>query len=145
MKKSLKIDIDLPEGWVDRTIYTIMGPDAGGLQHMLIISVDDEYKGQDLTEYARERIDIVEGQLPSGEIIKEEETELGNDRPAYLCIFRWNPGDKELVRKMVYALIDDVMYTFTADFTRQTHKTLGVEVDRMMAGFKPSFVSKDEE
>jgi len=144
MKKNLKIDIDLPKGWVDRTIYTIMGPDAGGLQHMLIISVDDEYQGQNLTDYARERLDIVESQLPSGELVKEEEIEIAEDRPAYLGVFRWNPGDKMLVRKMVYVLIDNVMYTFTADFTRQTHKTLGVEVDRMIAGFTPAAVSEEE-
>ena len=38
---------------------------------------------------------------------------------------------------MVFVKHDDVMYNFSAVFTKKTIKTLGVEVDRMIAEFVP--------
>ena len=41
-KAGKQIYLDLPDGWEDKTIYTYMGPDDSGVQHILTLVVDDK-------------------------------------------------------------------------------------------------------
>lgn len=139
MNTNDRFHVNLPESWEDRTVHYYMGPDDSGVQHALTMIVDHTAAGIDLQEYARDRIDAAINTLQSVEILKDEERELANGRPVHECVYKWIPSDDRIIfRKLVFIMIDDTAYTFSADFSKKTIKTIGVEVDRIIESFMPA-------
>lgn len=133
-----RFKIELPDGWEDQTIHYFMGPDESGLQHSLSLQVDPQPNTDDLGEYARERIDQALESIPGAEVLKEEEKQLPNGALAYEVVYKWAPSeDKVVFQKLVFVKHGKTMYNFNGTFTKKTIKTIGVEVDRMIAAFVP--------
>lgn len=138
MESGNSFAISLPDGWEDRTVYSYMGPDDSGVQHVLTLTIDRHAGGVTLREYARDRINQVVNSLQSLEILKEEEKTLPNGNPAYECVYKWVPVKEKIIfRKLVYMILDDIGYTFSANFSKKTIKTIGVEVDQIINSFHP--------
>jgi hypothetical protein len=133
----------LPEEWDDRTVYTFMGPDEYGLQHMLTLTIEEGIADTELEEYAQERIDAVLEPLQSVDVLKDEAITLANGKNAYECVYKWVPVEgKIMYRRLVYLLENGTGYSFAAIFTWNTMKTLGVDVDNMINSFTPDMVGK---
>ena len=133
-----RFKIDLPDGWDDQTIHYFMGPEECGQQHTLSLQVDTHPNSDDLEEYASVRVDQVLESLPGAEILKEEEKQLPNGASVYEVVYKWAPSENKVVFvKLMFVQYDKTMYNFNGTFTKQTIKTLGVEVDRMIEAFIP--------
>ncbi len=141
-----QFSIELPDSWEDASTYSFMGPDEGGVQHLLTLSVDREVGDEYLVDYARGRIEVLMITLSGLEILKEEERTLENGTPIYFMACRWIPTDGQvLYQKYYYMIIDGTAYTFTGTFSKQTLKTIAREVEKMINSFKPqSAVPSDE-
>jgi hypothetical protein len=108
--------------------------------------VDPDTGGVDLEEYARNRIEAALGALQGAEVLKEGEKRLENGRNVYECVFKWIPSDDKIIfRKTVFMIIDGAGYTFGANFSKKTLKTIGVEMERMIESFQPGAAIEDEE
>ncbi len=130
--------INLPDGWEDQTAYTFMGPEINGEQHMLNLVIDQNLVDDDLREFALDRIQPVRDSLLSIETLKEEERTLAIGIRVYEWVYKWLPVEgKPIFKKHVYMIVGKRGYTFTASFGKQTIKTIGVEVDRMIESFLP--------
>jgi len=130
--------IDLPSDWEDQTIYTYMGPEDSGTYHVLTLNIDHHVQAVSLSEFAREQIDAVLNSLQGAEVLKDEEITLENGNRAHEFVYRWVPTDDNVIfKKMVFMLLDDVGYIFTANFTKKTMKTLRLEVDKIINSFEP--------
>ncbi len=130
--------ITLPQGWEDQTAYVFMGPEVNGQRHMLNLVIDRNLPDTDLTEFALDRIEPVRSALAGIETLKEEKRTLASGVTAYEWVYKLvlAPG-QTIFKKHVYLIIGKQGYTFTATFTKQTFKTIGVEVDRMIESFTP--------
>jgi len=132
--------IVLPNGWEDRTIHQFLGPDDSGVQHVLNLVVDRNVDTDDVAEYARDRIDQVVESMPAAEILKEEQKTLPNGVEAYEAIYKWVPPNGNVTfQKLVYMIRDGVAYAFSANFSKKTIKTIGVEVDRIIDSFESNY------
>lgn len=130
--------IELPEGWEDRTVHLFMGPEDNGVQHNLSLTIDSNDEDIDIEDYAQERIDQLLETLQGIEILKKEMITLSNGNPAYECIFKWIPVEGQIIfQKVVYMILESSGYTFSANFSKKTLKTIGVEVDRIIDSFQP--------
>ncbi len=130
--------INLADGWQDRTVHYFMGPEEGGLLHSLTLTVDEQLDTDEVAEYARERIDHAIETMPAAELLKEEEKTLPNGVAVYEALYKWVPPEgKATYQKLVYMIRDGVAYTFSANFTKKTLKTLGAAVDEMIRSFEP--------
>jgi hypothetical protein len=130
--------IELPDGWEDRTIHQFMGPEDSGVQHILNLIVDRNASTDDVAEYARDRIDQIIETMPAAEILKEEPKTLGNGVEALEVVYKWvPPNGKVTFQKLVYMIREGVAYAFSANFSKKTIKTIGVEVDRIIESFEP--------
>lgn len=133
-----RFTIDQPEGWQDKTIYTLVGPVEGGIQHNIIINVEYDVKIDSLLDYADLQIASLEQQLKGCRILKREAISLNNGIPAYRAIFRWFPTDQlRLYQEQIYVLAGGSAYKLTTTFTKKTRKTLGPKVERSMMSFQP--------
>jgi hypothetical protein len=128
----------LPEGWEDQTAYTFMGPEINGQRQMLNLVVDCNLADTDLREFALDRIQPLRDSLAGIETLKEEERLLANGIAAYEWVFKWVQSAGQVIfKKHLYMIINKRGYTFTSTFTKQSFKTIGVEVDRMIESFTP--------
>ncbi len=143
-KTNDQFQIDLPDGWEDRTVHYFMGPDDSGVQHMLNLVVDRNVSTDDVSEYARDRIDQIIDTMPAAEILKEEQKTLASGVEAYEAIYKWvPPNGKVTFQKLAYMIRDGVAYSFSANFSKKTIKTIGVEVDRIIESFEPGPAGQD--
>lgn len=133
--------INLPEGWEDHTAHTFMGPEVNGVLHILTLVIDQHIGDSDLYDFALDRIDPVRSSLQGLETLKEEERTLASGVPVYEWVYKWVPSaDKVMFKRHVYMIIGKKGYTFSATFSKQTMKTIGVEVEQMIN----TFVSLDD-
>lgn len=131
--------IDLPDGWEDQTIFTFRGPDDSGVQHNLVLIIDNQLRTKDLASYVKPRIETIKETLTGLEIMGEREITLGSGDKAYEIVYKWMPtANKKLVQKQVFTIIGDKAYNFTASFSKQSIKTIGRQVDEMINSFKPA-------
>jgi hypothetical protein len=130
--------ISLPDGWEDQTAYTFMGPEAKGQRHMLNLVIDRTLVDTDLTEFALDRIQPIKDAMPDIETLKEEQRTLATGVAAYEWVYKMVPAAGQIVfHKHVYLIIGKQGFTFSATFSKQSFKTVGVEVDRMIESFLP--------
>jgi hypothetical protein len=127
----------LPDGWEDRTVYSYVGPDDSGLQHVITLNIDDSTKAGSAAEFARERIDATARSLPAAEIVKNEEKKLPNGTEAWEAVFKWMPADNmPRFIKQLYFVTDGVGYCFAGTFTKKTIKTIALDLDRIAASLR---------
>ncbi len=131
------------EEWEDKTIYTINGPVTDGIQHNVIITVDNENTIDNLQDYAEWQIKTLEEELKGCTLLKKGETELTNGAEAYEAIFSWYPlDDYRIYQHQVYTFHEKKAYKLTASFTKKTRQTIGPAIVRMMLSFNPDNGSK---
>jgi hypothetical protein len=130
--------LNLLEDWQDKTIFTLTGPVTDGIQHNVIINVDEEIDFDSLEEYAEWQIKTLETELKGCTLLKRGETKLASGTTAYEAIFKWYPvEDVRIYQHQIYILIEKVAYKMTASFTKKTRQTIGPAVVRMMLSFNP--------
>jgi len=138
MEFASRFKIDFPSGWEDQTVYTYKGPDDSGVQHNLVLIIDNEVGGVDLGTYAKLRLDSIKDTLTGFELMGQREKELKSGNKAYEIVYKWSPSaDKTLVQKQVFTIIDGVAYNFTSSFSKKTIQPIGVQVDEIIDSFNP--------
>ncbi len=129
--------LSLPDGWDDRSVYHFMGPDDSGVQHGLSLVIERNVK-TDLDEYAQERIESIVESRPNMQILKEEQRDLASGVPVYEVIYKWvMPSGDVTFHKLAYMIRDKIAYSFSANFSKKTMKTIRHEVDQIIESFEP--------
>lgn len=137
--------IDQPDGWQDKTVYTLGGPVEDGIQHNVVINVGHDVDIDSVEELADLQIASLEMQLQGFRILKRGEITLSNGQEAYEAIFRWEPTDvRRLYQRQIYVLAGKTAYTLTSTFSKRTRKTRGPEVDRILMSFRPDQSANDQ-
>lgn len=131
--------VSLPDGWEDQTIYMFMGPQEDEVQPVLTLT--NELLADDITveELARERIDATLEALGTAEVVNEQQRALANGHAVYEAVLKWIPSEDQIIyRKQVYLIVDDQAFTFAANFSRKTLKTLGNDMNTIIETFTPT-------
>jgi hypothetical protein len=145
-KTANNIFLDLPDGWENQTVYTYMGPDDSGVQHILTLVVDDKVEGYSLSDFAGQRIDTVKDTMQSITVLKDEPKELPSGRVVHEFVYKWIPTDDKIIfQKVVYLMLDDIGYTFSCNFSKKTIKTIGLQVDKIIDSFNRAEEAEAEE
>ena len=130
--------IDQAEEWQDKTIYTLAGPVEDGIQHNVLVTVEQDVEVDSVADHADRQIESLEMALQGCRLLKRGEIRLNNGLEAYEAVFRWCPADEvRLYQRQIYVLFENTAYTLTTTFTKKTRKTRGPEVDRILMSFKP--------
>lgn len=130
--------LSFPDGWQDKTIYTLTGPVEDGIQHSVLITLEQNVAFDSVREYAEWQIGALEQELKGCRLLKKGNISLANGLPAYQAIFSWYPTETlRVYQEQIFVLADATAYKLTATFTKKTRKTLGQQVERMMLSFTP--------
>jgi len=130
--------IEKLKDWQDKTIYTLTGPVEDGIQHNVIITVEENNPFNSLLDYADWNIRTMETELKGCRLLKKDEKKLSNGLDAYEAIFSWYPTDElRIYQQQIFILANGAGYKLTASFTKKTRQTMGPKVERMMLSFNP--------
>jgi hypothetical protein len=131
--------------WVDKTIFSLIGPVTNGIQHNITITVEPDVEVDNLRDYADMNIQPLETELKGCRILLREDIRLANGTPAHRVIYKWYPAeDMRVYQEMILLLAEETGYKLTATFTKKTRKTLGPQVERMMLSLEPTRPGKTE-
>ena len=104
--------IDLHDDWRDSTIYTLTGPVTNGIQHNVIITMENDLSFDTVVDYAEWQIMALETELKSCRLLKMGKITLTNNVPAYQAVFRWYPTDElRLYQHQIFVLVDRILLT----------------------------------
>ncbi len=146
MKTNNQFRLNLPGEWVDQTVHFFQGPEDRGVQHNLQLAIEPQVETDDVAEYGRDRFESLLASIQGATVLKQEEKTLPGGRTVYECVYKWIPSDTQVMfNKAVYMILDGAGYTFMANFSKQTIKTIGVEVDRIIDSFHTGPGEEDEE
>jgi len=143
MKTNFQFTVTLPDAWDDRTVYLFMGPEDRGVQHNLQLAVEPDVDTDDVIEYGSNRFEALLNSIPGATVLKQEGKTYPGGRTVYECVYKWIPSDDQVMfNKAVYMIHEGAGLTFMANFSKQTIKTVGVEVDRIIESFT---IGEDED
>jgi len=124
--------------WQDKTIYTLTGPVEDGIQHNVVVMVEENCPFSSLLDFADWNIQGMEEQLKGCRLLKKVEKKLSSGLDAYEAIFSWYPNDDlRIYQQQLFVLAGGVGYKLTASFTKKTRQTMGPKVELMMLSFNP--------
>lgn len=127
-----------PDGWQDKTIFTLVGPVENGIQHNVIVALETDVPYASVRDFAEVQINAMVNELKSCRLLKKGAISLANGLQAFQAIYTWFPTDDlRIYQEHIYILVDKTAYRLAASFTKKTRKTLGPLVERMMLSFEP--------
>jgi hypothetical protein len=137
-------NMEFPPGWDDRTVYTYAGPEDSGVQHNMVVMVDNELQTADLLAYAREHVEALKQTLTGIEVLGEKAKVLKSGLEAYEVIYRWIPTEGRIMfQKQIYVIADGRGFNFTSSFSKKTIQTIGTVVDEIIDSFQPGGPEKE--
>jgi len=138
---------DLPQGWMDQTVYVFQGPKEADLDHSLILTIDRTIRYPNIADFAAEKISPIIETMSSIEVLKNEETTLPECNPAWEFVYKWVPADNMIFFfKYVFVYKDNLGFTFSGKFTKQTIKTVGAQMKQIIENLLPgTYIALEEE
>lgn len=128
----------LPEGWQDKTVFTLTGPVEHGVQHNVLINVEPGTPFATAWDFAEHHISALQNELKGCRLLKSGKKTLANGLAAHEAIFSWYPTNAlRVYQQQIYVVHEKIAFKLTATFTKKTRKTLGPKVERMMLSFIP--------
>lgn len=109
---------ELPEGWVDRSMITLVGTvsDATGFASNVVIMRERVGARVSVEDYAAEQRRATEAELPNLEVLDERPTKV-NGAAAFQRLQRFNAGGQQLQQAQTYILGKEEVFVITCTMT----------------------------
>jgi hypothetical protein len=105
--------LGLPEGWVDRSVLTFVGPDGGEGSPSLVVSSDRLEPGTSMARYAAMQDAAVRAGFDGIELLEDRETTVGGHR-AVRRTYRWRYDDRTMRQRTWSLVVGQTGYTIVA-------------------------------
>jgi len=131
--------LNLPQGWLDQSVYRFVGPEEDGVQQNIMVTVEHDVVHADLDQYAQINIHAVEQTLQGYHELKRGAITLDSGQTAYEIVYKWTPvKERTVYQRVLYILEGKIGYILTASFSKKTWKTNGPEIDHILKSFQGS-------
>ncbi|HEY0078955.1 MAG TPA: DcrB-related protein [Pyrinomonadaceae bacterium] len=108
---------DLPEGWEDRSMITLVGrPEGTGFAPNVVVMRQRVAPQTSIEAYAREQRAATEAEIPGLEIIDERTATVGG-APAFQRLQRFSAHGLQLQQAQTYVLGDGLVFVLTCTAT----------------------------
>ena len=128
--------IELPDGWVDRTVLTYVGPDSGEGSPSLVVTREELGAGVTLPRFAAMQDAAVRAGFDAIELLEDRETTVAG-RAAIRHTYRWTMHGRTM-RQRVWCLVESgigyAIVASAADDEFDRHRTVWA---RAVASFGP--------
>jgi hypothetical protein len=105
--------LDLPDGWVDRSVLTYVGPDAGQGSPSLVVTREELAEQMTLGRYAALQDAAVRAGFDGIDLLEDRETTVAA-HPAVRRTYRWSHDGHVMRQRMWCLVVDGVGYAIVA-------------------------------
>jgi hypothetical protein len=128
--------LGLPEGWVDRSVLTYVGPDDGEGSPSLVVTREDLLEHMTVGRYAAMQDAAVRAGFEGVDLLEDRETTVAG-HPAVRRTYRWG-HDGRVMRQRIWCLVvDGVGYAIVASAPDAAFDTLRGTFAAALRGFRP--------
>jgi hypothetical protein len=104
---------DLPKGWEDRTMVTLVGPiSEDGFASNIVVTREKLEQATTVEEYAKVQADLMREELDGVELMDERAIEI-NGLPSFQRLQRFAIDDQIVQQVQTFILGDDFIYAIT--------------------------------
>jgi hypothetical protein len=130
----MNVHVQLPPGWVDRTVLTYVGPDNGSGSPSIVVTRDELGGGVSLARYAAMQDGAVRAGIDGVELVEDRETTVGG-RPAVRRTYRWRYGERNMRQRMWCLVEGEAGYAIVASAADEEFDDLRPVWARTLASF----------
>jgi hypothetical protein len=105
--------LGLPDGWVDRSVLTYVGPDDGEGSPSLVVTREQLAEHMTLGRYAAMQDAAVRAGFDGIDLLEDRETTVAAHR-AVRRTYRWRYDDRVMRQRMWCLVVDGVGYAIVA-------------------------------
>ena len=128
--------LGLPDGWVDRSVLTYVGPDDGEGSPSLVATREDLLAHMTVGRYAAMQDAAVRAGFDGVDLLEDRETTVAG-HPAVRRTYRWS-HDGRVMRQRIWCLVvDGVGYTIVASAPDAAFDALRGTFATALRGFRP--------
>ena len=110
---------DLPDGWEDRTMMTLVGPTGpGGFAPNVVVTRERLPPGTRIEDYAQAQLKGASIELPGLQVLDEKATKL-DGLPAIQRVQRFAAGARQIQQSQTFALGPDRAMVVTCSAQRE--------------------------
>jgi hypothetical protein len=126
------------ENWKETTVYTFEGPHDSGVQHNLVLTIDQNVpKDIVLKDYAKGQFEATTRMLPGFEFVEEKERKMPSGDPIYEITYKYIPAEEVvLFQKQWYLFAHNKAFIFTSTFNKKTLNTIMNDVMKIVGSLK---------
>ncbi len=128
--------LDLPEGWVDRSVLTYIGPDHGDGSPSLVVTREQVLEHMTVCRYAAMQDAAVRAGFAGVDLLDDRETTVARHR-AVRRTYRWNHDGHVMRQRMWCLVVDGVGYAIVASAPDAVFDALNSTFARALRGFRP--------
>lgn len=129
--------VAIPAAWVDRTIYTYVGPAGRDPAAWVRILVDPAVMQGTVGEFADVGIRAASAAAPGYRLLRRQDVKLTDGSLGIRAEVRWFPTDDlRLYQRMLYVLWGKTGITITSHLTKKTRLTQGPVIDGLMESIR---------
>jgi hypothetical protein len=135
LRRAHSLSLGLPEGWVDRSVLTYVGPDAGSGSPSLVVSTDELDGDGSLGVYAAMQDAAVRAGFSGIELLEDRETTVAG-QGAIRRTYRWTLEGRTMRQRMWCLVVDEVGYTIVASASEDEFDGLRGTFAAALRGFR---------
>jgi hypothetical protein len=128
--------LDLPQGWVDRSVLTYVGPDSGDGSPSLVVTREELLEHVTLGRFAALQDAAVRAGFEGIDVLEDRETTVAG-HPAVRRTYRWS-HDGRVMRQRIWCLLaGGVGYAIVASAPDASFDALRGTFATALRGFRP--------
>jgi hypothetical protein len=128
--------LDLPDGWVDRSVLTYVDPDGGEGSPSLVVTREDLLEHMTVGRYAALQDAAVREGFDGVELLEDRETTVAG-HPAVRRTYRWSHEGRTMRQRMWCLVVDGVGYAIIASAPDAAFDALRSTFATTLRGFRP--------
>jgi hypothetical protein len=127
---------DVPAGWEDRTLTTLVGPTgSGGFAANVVVTRERVEAGVGLEAYARAQLQATSAEIPGLEVLDERPATLDGG-PAFQRLQRFSAGGRRIQQAQTYRLAAGVAFVITCSAQQEDFDSNLASFERIVRSFR---------
>jgi hypothetical protein len=128
--------LGLPQGWVDRSVLTYVGPDEGDGSPSLVVTREELLEHVTIGRFAAMQDAAVRAGFAGIDLLEDRETTVASHR-AVRRTYRWSHDGHVMRQRMWCLVVDGVGYAIVASAPDAAFDALRGTFATALRGFRP--------
>lgn len=130
--------LDIPDHWVDATIYCFRGPAIRDFEPVICVQSEPDSGFSSPEDLARARLPLALDAASGGRLLRRETIPLGSTHEGVFAEIRWSPTkEQEFVQRLLFTVFEDQAFVVSCNLTPHARAAAGRSIHKVFESFRP--------